>query len=131
MSHLQNHYNFKLDFHKVDQHAGGKWLIHSTKHHKDNQLHMMFDGVRLTIHQWRTVNRTLKQNVYGNLNISFLDNSRGVKICNRCMSNDHKWSHAAVNTFCFVLCTPSYVLWRKRDKQILGHKRSVRASRPF
>ena len=23
---------------KVDQHAGGKWLIHDTKHRKDNQL---------------------------------------------------------------------------------------------
>ena len=22
----------------VDQHAGGKWLIHETKRHKDNQL---------------------------------------------------------------------------------------------
>ena len=29
---------FKIDFQKVDQHAGGKWLIHDTKRHKDNQL---------------------------------------------------------------------------------------------
>ena len=28
----------KFDFQKVDQHAGGKWLIHDTKHSKDNQL---------------------------------------------------------------------------------------------
>ena len=28
---------FKNDFQKVDQHAGGKWLIH-TKRRKDNQL---------------------------------------------------------------------------------------------
>ena len=28
----------KFDFQKVDQHAGGKWLIHDTKRHKDNQL---------------------------------------------------------------------------------------------
>ena len=27
MSNLQNHYLFKLDFQKVDQHTGGKWLI--------------------------------------------------------------------------------------------------------
>ena len=26
----------KFDFQKVDQHAGGKWLIHDTKHRKDN-----------------------------------------------------------------------------------------------
>ena len=28
----------KFDFQKVDQHAGGKWLIHDTKRCKDNQL---------------------------------------------------------------------------------------------
>ena len=29
---------FKVDFQKVDQHAGRKWLIHDTKRGKDNQL---------------------------------------------------------------------------------------------
>ena len=29
---------FKIRFPKVDQHAGGKWLIHDTKRRKDNQL---------------------------------------------------------------------------------------------
>ena len=29
---------FKIDFQKVDQHAGGKWLIHDTKRRMDNQL---------------------------------------------------------------------------------------------
>ena len=29
---------FKFDFQKVDQHAGGKWLVHDTKRRKDNQL---------------------------------------------------------------------------------------------
>ena len=38
MSHLQTYYHFKLDFQKVDQHTGGKWLIHGTKRRKDNQL---------------------------------------------------------------------------------------------
>ena len=38
MSNLQTYYHFKLDFQKVDQHTGGKWLIHGTKLHKDNQL---------------------------------------------------------------------------------------------
>ena len=28
----------KIDFQKVDQHAGGKWLIRDTKRRKDNQL---------------------------------------------------------------------------------------------
>ena len=31
-------FHFKLDFQKVDQHTGGKWLIHDTKRRKDNQL---------------------------------------------------------------------------------------------
>ena len=38
---LQAHYHLKLDFHKVDQYTGGKWLIHGTKHHKDNQLRIL------------------------------------------------------------------------------------------
>ena len=38
MSKLQTYYNFKLDFQKVDQHTGGKWLIHGTKRYKDDQL---------------------------------------------------------------------------------------------
>ena len=38
MSNLQTYYHFKLDFQKVDQHRGGKWLIHGTKRRKDNQL---------------------------------------------------------------------------------------------
>ena len=28
----------KIDFQKVDQNAGGEWLIHDTKRRKDNQL---------------------------------------------------------------------------------------------
>ena len=38
MSNLQTYYQFKLDFQKVDQHRGGKRLIHGTKRRKDNQL---------------------------------------------------------------------------------------------
>ena len=38
MSNLQTYYHFKLDFQKVDQHTGRKWLIHGTKRRKDNQL---------------------------------------------------------------------------------------------
>ena len=38
MSKLQTYYNFELDFQKVDQHTGGKWLIHGTKRRKNNQL---------------------------------------------------------------------------------------------
>ena len=38
MSNLQINCCLKIDFQKVDQHAGGKWLIHDTKRRKDNQL---------------------------------------------------------------------------------------------
>ena len=38
MSNLQTHYHFKLEYQKIDQHAGGKWLIHGTKHRNDNRL---------------------------------------------------------------------------------------------
>ena len=38
VSNLQTYYLFKLDFQKVEQHTGGKWLIHGTQRHKDNQL---------------------------------------------------------------------------------------------
>ena len=38
MSKLQTHYHFKPDFQKVDQHTGGEWLIHGTKHREQNQL---------------------------------------------------------------------------------------------
>ena len=38
MSNLQPNCCLKFDFQKVDQHAGGKWLIHDTKRRNDNQL---------------------------------------------------------------------------------------------
>ena len=38
ISNLQPNCCLKVDFQKVDQHAGGKWLIHYTKRRKDNQL---------------------------------------------------------------------------------------------
>ena len=38
MSNLQPNWCLKIDFQKVGQHAGGKWLIHDTKRRKDNQL---------------------------------------------------------------------------------------------
>ena len=41
MSNLQPNCCLEFDFQKVDQHAGGKWLIHDTKHRKDNQLQIL------------------------------------------------------------------------------------------
>ena len=36
MSNVQPSWFLKFDFQKMDQHAGGKWLIHGTKRRKDN-----------------------------------------------------------------------------------------------
>ena len=48
MSNLQTHYHLKRDFQKVDQHTGGKGLIHGTKHAKDNQLQSLALGCRIS-----------------------------------------------------------------------------------
>ena len=39
---------FKNRFQKVDQHAGGKWLIHDTKRRKDNQLQSLKPPCRIS-----------------------------------------------------------------------------------
>ena len=38
LSNLQTYNHFKLDFQRVDQPTGSKWLIHGTKRRKDNHL---------------------------------------------------------------------------------------------
>ena len=38
MSNLQPNCYLKINFQKVDQNTGGKWLIHDIKHRNDNQL---------------------------------------------------------------------------------------------
>ena len=38
MSKLQTYAHLNLNFQKMDQHTGGKWLIHDTKRHKNNQF---------------------------------------------------------------------------------------------
>ena len=47
ISNLQSYYHFKLDFQKVDQHTCGKWLIHGTKRHKNNQLQSLWFPCRI------------------------------------------------------------------------------------
>ena len=39
---------FETKFKKVDQDTGGKWLIHSTKQHKDNQLQSLELPIRIS-----------------------------------------------------------------------------------
>ena len=47
MSNLQP-YHFKLDFQQVDQHTGGTWLIHGTKHRKNNQLQSLEPACKIS-----------------------------------------------------------------------------------
>ena len=54
MSNLQTYYHFKLDFQKVDQHTGGKWLIHGTKRRKDNQLQSLELPCKISTLEQRT-----------------------------------------------------------------------------
>ena len=48
LSNLQPNCCLKIDFQKVDQHAGGKWLIHETKRRKDTQLQSLKLPCRIT-----------------------------------------------------------------------------------
>ena len=48
MSNLQPNWCLKIDFQKVDQHAGGKWLIHDIKRRKDNQLQSLKLSCRMS-----------------------------------------------------------------------------------
>ena len=51
----QNFQNVKLIDHlnfnnaKLDHHTGGKWLIHGTKHRKDNQLQSLKHPCKLSV----------------------------------------------------------------------------------
>ena len=52
MSDLQTHYHFNLDFQKVDQHTGGKWLIHGTKQRLSIPLELDCNGLMYTCANW-------------------------------------------------------------------------------
>ena len=48
MSNLKPNFGLNVDFQKVDQHTGGKWLIHNTKHRRDNQLQSLKLSCRIS-----------------------------------------------------------------------------------
>ena len=56
MWNLQPNCCLKVDFQKVDQHAGGKWLIHNTKRDKDNQLQSLKLPCRIIVFQFFYIN---------------------------------------------------------------------------
>ena len=64
MSNLQTYYHFKLDSQKVDQHTGGKWLIHGTKCCKDNQLQSLDSPVEYPSKEWKHDIKESKGNMF-------------------------------------------------------------------
>ena len=81
MSNLQTYYHFKQDFQKVDQHTGGKWLIHSTKCHKDNQLQSLELPVEYPTSECKHDIRESKGNMF---NPIFKENVQGRKHLGSC-----------------------------------------------
>ena len=59
MAHLQPNCCLKIDFEKVDKHAGSKWLIHDTKRRRDNGVARCdikgSDGNMLNLIFWKKV----------------------------------------------------------------------------
>ena len=75
MSNLQTYY-FKLYFQKGDQHTGGKWLIHGTKRHKDNQLQTWNSPVE---YHRRECKHDIKESKRNMINPIFKENVQGQK----------------------------------------------------
>ena len=80
-SNIQTHYHFKLDFQKVDQHTGRKWLIHDTKHRKDNQLQSMEHPVEYSSRESKHEVKESERNIF---NPVFKRNVQGRKHPGRC-----------------------------------------------
>ena len=76
MSNLQTYYHFKLDFQQVDQHTGGRWLIHGTKRRQDNQLQSL--ELPLEYHS-RECKHDIKESKGKMFNPIFKENAQGRK----------------------------------------------------
>ena len=74
MSNLQTYYHFKLNFQKVDQHTGNKWLIHGTKRRKDNQLQSLEPPVE---YPSRECKHGIKESTGNMSNPKFKENVQG------------------------------------------------------
>ena len=109
MSNLQPNWCLKIDFQKVDQHAGGKWLIHDTKRRKDNQL----QSLKLPYHRNCPASKMWKwwYDVQQQLFVQFI-----AKHGDRphytistptmhCSVNKASWRLSWTWTFCIIECT--------------------------
>ena len=81
MSNLQTNYHFKLDSQNVDQHTESKWLIHGTKHRKDNQLQTRNFPVE---YPSRESKHDIKESEGNMFNPIFKENVQGRKHTGRC-----------------------------------------------
>ena len=81
MSNLQTYYHFKLNFEKVAQHSGGKWLIPGTKHRKDNQLQSLDLPVE---YPSRECKHDIKESEGNMFNPIFKENVQGRKYPGSC-----------------------------------------------
>ena len=78
MSNLQTDY-FKLDFQKVDQHTGGKWLIHGT-YLIENKCIAAWRHETIT---W--TNRDLSSNVFTGIQMRAISQKVPINVlCNMC-----------------------------------------------
>ena len=87
MSNLLPYYHFKLHFQKVDQHTGGKGLIHGTKRRKDNQLQSLEPPVE---YPSRECKHDIKESEGNMLNPIFKENVQGWKYPGSCAFADPK-----------------------------------------
>ena len=76
--------SFQTRIPKVDQHTGGKWLIHGTKHRKDNQLQslelikMDRDDKTNIMGKWRTGRKPVYSDCPVSLILAFISYISGV-----------------------------------------------------
>ena len=92
MSNLQPNCCLEFDFRKVDQHAGGKWLIHDTKRRKDNQLQSLKLPCRISKLSSKMWHKGVRSTV---LNPIFSKKVQGQKLPGRWRNicNIHWFSH--------------------------------------
>ena len=80
--------SFQTRIPKVDQHTGGKWLIHGTKHRKDNQLQSLEDSYSNATDKITRAKERLITHLYNIINIAIIfflslcnDNALWVYVC--------------------------------------------------
>ena len=81
MWNLQTYCYFKLDIQNMDQNAGGKWLIHGTRHRKYNQLQSLEHPI---IYPSRESKHDIKDSECNMCNPIFKENIQGRKHPMRC-----------------------------------------------